>query len=47
MLHGTMSPAMRAGLVSAMNAVSGTDTLTRAKTGFYLVVTSSEYQVER
>jgi uncharacterized protein (DUF1800 family) len=47
MLHGTMSPAMRVGLVSAVNAVSMTDTLTRAKTGFYLVVTSSEYQVER
>jgi len=47
MLHGTMSPAMRAGVVAAVNAVAATDTLTRAKTGYYLVVTSSEYQVER
>jgi len=47
MLHGTMPPAMRAGLVAAIDAVSATDTLTRAKTAFYLVVTSSEYQVER
>jgi hypothetical protein len=47
MLHGTMSPALRAGLVAAVNAVSTTDTLTRARTGYYLVVTSSEYQVER
>jgi len=47
MLHGSMSPALRAGLVAAVNAVAATDTVTRARTGFYLVVTSSEYQVER
>jgi uncharacterized protein (DUF1800 family) len=47
MLHGAMPPAMRAGLVAAVNAVAATDTLTRARTGYYLVVTSSEYQVER
>jgi hypothetical protein len=42
-----MSPTMHAGLVTAINAVAASDTLTRAKTGYYLVVTSSEYQVER
>ena len=47
LLHGTMSPTMHAGLVTAINAVAASDTLTRAKTGYYLVVTSSEYQVER
>ena len=47
MLHYTMSPAMRAALVGALDAVPATDTLTRARTGFYLVVTSPEYQVER
>jgi uncharacterized protein (DUF1800 family) len=47
LLHGAMPPAMRAALVSAIGAVPATDTLTRAKTGFYLVITSSEYQVER
>jgi uncharacterized protein (DUF1800 family) len=47
LLHGAMPAAVRAGLVTAINAVPATDTLTRARTGFYLVVTSSEYQVER
>jgi hypothetical protein len=45
LLHGAMSPAMRSGLTTAINASS--DPLTRAKTAYYLVVTSSEYQVER
>jgi uncharacterized protein (DUF1800 family) len=47
MLHGAMSPAMRAGLIAAVDAIPATDTLTRARTGFYLVLTSPEYQVER
>jgi uncharacterized protein (DUF1800 family) len=47
LLHGAMPPAMRSGLVTAINAVAATDTLARARTGFYLVVTSAEYQVER
>jgi uncharacterized protein (DUF1800 family) len=47
LLHGTMPPAMRSGLVTAISAVAATDTLARARTGFYLVVTSAEYQVER
>jgi hypothetical protein len=33
--------------VTAVKAVSATDALTRAKTAFYLVATSSQYQVER
>ncbi len=47
LLHGAMPPAMRSGLVTAINAVPATDTLTRARTALYLVVTSAEYQVER
>jgi uncharacterized protein (DUF1800 family) len=47
LLHGTMPAAMRSGLATAINAVSATDMLTRAKTAYYLVITSSEYQVER
>jgi len=47
LLHGTMPAAMRSGLAAAVNAVPATDTLNRAKTAYYLVVTSSEYQVER
>jgi uncharacterized protein (DUF1800 family) len=45
LLHGTMSQAMRSGLATAINASA--DPLTRAKTAYYLVMTSSEYQVER
>jgi len=45
LLHGTMSATMRSGLATAINA--STDPLTRAKTAYYLVVTSSDYQVER
>jgi len=33
--------------VTAVKAIKATDTLTRAKTAFYLVATSSQYQVER
>jgi len=47
LLHGTMPAAMRASIVPAINAIAATDPLTRAKTAFYLVVTSPQYQVER
>ncbi len=47
LLHGTMSSTMRAGLIGAIGAVPASDPLTRAKTAYYLVVTSSDYQVER
>jgi hypothetical protein len=47
LLHGTMSAGMRSGIVAAVNAVAASDTLNRARTAHYLVVTSAEYQVER
>jgi len=47
LLHGTMSATMRSGLTSAINAVAASDPTTRAKTAYYLVITSSDYQVER
>jgi len=47
LLHGTMSSAMRSAITTAVNAVPATNPLQRAKTAFYLVVTSAEYQVER
>jgi uncharacterized protein (DUF1800 family) len=47
LLHGTMPAAMRTSIVPAINAIAATDPLTRAKTAFYLVVTSPQYQVER
>ena len=50
MLHGTMSAAMRSSIVTAINAIPATTTanlLTRAKTAFYLVASSAQYEVER
>jgi uncharacterized protein (DUF1800 family) len=47
MLAGRMSPAMKSAIVSAVNAVPSTDPLGRARTAAYLVVSSSQYQVER
>jgi len=45
LLHGTMSAATRAAVLPAIIAVP--DPLTRARTAFYLVATSSQFQVER
>ena len=47
LLHGTMPPAMLNALLPAVTAIPASDSLTRAKTAFYLVVTSPQYQVER
>lgn len=44
---GTLSESARRSIVTAVNAVSSTDTLTRAKTAAYLVLSSSQSQVER
>jgi uncharacterized protein (DUF1800 family) len=45
--HGTLSVTAKGAIVTAVNAVPASDPLTRAKTAFYLVITSSHYQVER
>lgn len=47
LMNGTMSAQMKAGIVSAVSAVSATDTLTRARTAVYLVAASPQFQVER
>jgi uncharacterized protein (DUF1800 family) len=47
MMHGTMTDAMRSAILTAVNAVPANNPQMRAKTAFYLVVTSAEYQVER
>jgi hypothetical protein len=47
MMHGAMPTAMRSAIAGAVNAIPPTNLLLRAKTAFYLVVTSAEYQVER
>ena len=45
--HGTLSAEAQQAIVAAVNAVSAADPVTRAKTAFYLVATSPQYQVER
>ena len=47
LLHDTMPAAMQTSLLSAIELVPATDPLTRAKTAFYLTITSPQYQVER
>lgn len=46
-LHGTMSSAMRAAIVDAVNARDPADVAGRVKAVSYLVLTSPGYQVER
>ncbi len=47
LLAGTVSPAMRSAIITAVNAVPASDTLARARTALYLVVASPQYQVQR
>jgi hypothetical protein len=47
LMHGTMSQSMRDSIRTATNAVASTDPLGRARAALYLVVTSSQYQVQR
>ena len=47
LMHGTMTAQNRSTIQTAVNAVAATDPLTRAKTAIYLIVTSSQYQVQR
>ena len=46
-MHGTMSSQMRSSILTATNAVASTNPLARAQAAVYLVVTSSQYQVQR
>ena len=47
LLHGTMIPAMRMAILNAVIAVPSSDPLSRAKTAAYLIVSSSQYQIQR
>ena len=47
MLHGTMSDDMKNSIIGAVNAVSSSNTLLRARQALYLVATSSQYQAQR
>ncbi len=47
LMHGSMSGEMRESIIGAVNAVSATSPLKRARTAVYLVASSSQYQVEQ
>jgi hypothetical protein len=53
MMHGTMSPAMRSTILTAVNSIAvsapptAAQTLSRARQAVYLIATSSQYQVQR
>ncbi len=47
LMHGVMSASMRSQILAGTNVVASSDPLTRAKTAVYLIVTSSQYQVQR
>jgi uncharacterized protein (DUF1800 family) len=47
LLHGTMSAPMRASILNAVNAVPAGNPLAQAQTAAYLIMSSSQYQVQR
>jgi uncharacterized protein (DUF1800 family) len=47
LLHGTLSSSARAAITTAVNAVPSSNPLQRARTAIYLVVSSSQYNVQR
>jgi uncharacterized protein (DUF1800 family) len=47
LMHGAMSGEMKAAIVTAVTAVSSSNTLQRAQQALYLVATSSQFQVQR
>ena len=46
-LHGTMSSQTKQSIVTALGALSSTDTKDQAKAAVYVVTSSSQYQVQR
>jgi uncharacterized protein (DUF1800 family) len=47
LLHGTMSAPMRTAILNAVNAVPPGNPLAEAQTAAYLIMSSSQYQVQR
>jgi hypothetical protein len=47
LVAGSLSSEARSAIVTAVNAVPATDALGRVRAAAYLIVTSSQYQVER
>jgi uncharacterized protein (DUF1800 family) len=47
LLHGTMSPAMKTAILNAVNVVPNSNPVARVQTAAYLIISSSQYQVQR
>lgn len=47
MMHGTMSAQMRSSILTAVLNIASSNSLARAQQAIYLVMTSSQYQVQR
>jgi hypothetical protein len=47
MMHNTMSDQMRNSILTAVLNIASTNSLARAKQAIYLVMTSSQFQVQR
>jgi uncharacterized protein (DUF1800 family) len=47
LLHRSMTAQMKSVIVAAVNVIPASDTLSRARTAAYLVVTSSQFQIQR
>jgi hypothetical protein len=47
LLHGTMSAPMRSAILTALAAVPSNNQMAMAQTAVYLIVSSSQYQVQR
>ncbi len=47
LMNGSMNPAVRQEILNAVQAVTSTNSLKRARTALYLATTASQYQVQR
>jgi hypothetical protein len=47
LLHGTMSSQMKTEILNAVGALPSSDPVDRARTAAYLIVSSSQYQIQR
>lgn len=47
MMHNTMSPEMRSRILTAVTAIASSNSLARAQQAVYLIMTSSQYQIQR
>jgi hypothetical protein len=47
LMHSTMSPAMRSTILTAVTSLASSNSLARAQMAVHLILSSSQYQVQR